>query len=484
MSETNRARYLAKNLLLFGLASFGPKLLSFLLVPLYTHYLTTSDYGFADLLNTTANLIYPIVTIGISNAVLAYIINVHSKQRRVFPVTFGLLLTIAGDAFAVIVMVLIGLSESTPLNLEAACWLSALVMLDGLYAYMVGYMRGANHVGLLAISSIINSLVSLVSAIALIAFFGWGVNGYLAALCLGMAVSVLVSIIGSRLWNSLAFVSFKKKYNITVAKKMLAYSIPLVFSGIAWWLNSSADRYIVTFFCGIGANGIYSIAYMIPAIVAAFQGVFAQAWLLSAFEEAASSDSYKYFGHVYSMYALALSLVCAIIMLFNIPLAAFLYANEFFQAWEIAPMLVISAFFIALGSFGESIFQSKYNTAAIAWTMIAGAAINITASCILAPIAGPIGVAYSTLLGYFLTWISRVIILRHRYSCSLSIAKPLSSLAVFLCQYYLMTTFGFSILILIPGLLLFLVYNRELKDIVDLLSKTIERKRKSNTNGA
>ena len=50
-------KYLSKNFILFGISSFGPKIIAFLMVPLYTNCLSTADYGIGDIVSTSANLV-------------------------------------------------------------------------------------------------------------------------------------------------------------------------------------------------------------------------------------------------------------------------------------------------------------------------------------------------------------------------------------------------------------------------------------------
>ena len=61
---------LTKNTALFAISSFGTKILSFLIVPLYTNILTTSEYGIADIITTTGTLIMYICTLDIGAGVL------------------------------------------------------------------------------------------------------------------------------------------------------------------------------------------------------------------------------------------------------------------------------------------------------------------------------------------------------------------------------------------------------------------------------
>ena len=67
-----KQKELSKNTLLFTISSFGSKLLTFLLVPLYTSYLTTEDYGFADLVSTTVTLVLPILLVCIESGLLRF----------------------------------------------------------------------------------------------------------------------------------------------------------------------------------------------------------------------------------------------------------------------------------------------------------------------------------------------------------------------------------------------------------------------------
>ena len=64
--------FLAKNTLLFSISAFGSKILTFLLVPLYTNVLSTSDYGMVDILTTTVSLLSIALTFNIASAVMRF----------------------------------------------------------------------------------------------------------------------------------------------------------------------------------------------------------------------------------------------------------------------------------------------------------------------------------------------------------------------------------------------------------------------------
>ena len=67
-----KGKKLGKDIGLMTIGTFGSKLLTFFLVPLYTSCLSTSEYGIADLITTTISLLFPLFTVTIGEAVLRY----------------------------------------------------------------------------------------------------------------------------------------------------------------------------------------------------------------------------------------------------------------------------------------------------------------------------------------------------------------------------------------------------------------------------
>ena len=72
---------LGKNTLLFAVSSFGTKIITFLLVPLYTSVLSTNDYGTIDLITAAVQLLIPILTLNIQDAVLRFSLDRSYRQN-------------------------------------------------------------------------------------------------------------------------------------------------------------------------------------------------------------------------------------------------------------------------------------------------------------------------------------------------------------------------------------------------------------------
>ena len=57
---------------MFLVGNLGSKIISFVIVPFYTYMLTTAEYGEADLVTTTVNLVVPFAMLGMNEAVLRF----------------------------------------------------------------------------------------------------------------------------------------------------------------------------------------------------------------------------------------------------------------------------------------------------------------------------------------------------------------------------------------------------------------------------
>ena len=97
----NKYKTLVSNTALISLGTFGSKLLVFLMVRFYTGYLTTSEFGTADIITQTCNLLLPIISLGITNGVFRFAIDSNHDKKSVF--SSGLYtITLGGLLFLII----------------------------------------------------------------------------------------------------------------------------------------------------------------------------------------------------------------------------------------------------------------------------------------------------------------------------------------------------------------------------------------------
>ena len=76
----SRYKTLLKDTLIFGLGNLGTKLILFLMVPLYTNYMSDAEYGIADLVFTIAQLMAPFLSVVIFDAIIRF--GLSERERK------------------------------------------------------------------------------------------------------------------------------------------------------------------------------------------------------------------------------------------------------------------------------------------------------------------------------------------------------------------------------------------------------------------
>ena len=68
--------------IIYAIGNFGTKILSFLIVPMYTYYIASSDMGMYDLVNTTLNMLFPLLTLQIADAAYRWLIRGGGNEYK------------------------------------------------------------------------------------------------------------------------------------------------------------------------------------------------------------------------------------------------------------------------------------------------------------------------------------------------------------------------------------------------------------------
>ena len=400
MGDPSKYKDLSKNTLLFAISSFGPRIITFLFVPLYTYVLSTEDYGNIDVVSTTAQLLIPVLTLNIQDAILRYALDKDYKSEEVLGAGIRII-GISSLLFAAVLVMIYNL-KLFDFDVQHYYYLFFAYFLGVLNNCFSMYLRAKDRVHVLVFCGLSNALLTCLLNILLLLVVQMGVTGYLIANVAGTAVSVLVAFFFGKIWKEIKIRNAGK-----LLKEMVPYSLPLVLNSLAWWINNASDRYILTYYRGAAENGIYAISYKVPTILAAIQSVFYNAWSITAITKYDKEDMDGFIGNVYSLYSAVSFIVCSVLLLGNIIIAHLLYKGGFFEAWQYVPPLLMGTTMNGIALFEGCLFVAVKKTRAVSITTIAGAIVNTALNFILIPYIGALGAAVSTMLGYSVIWIIR-----------------------------------------------------------------------------
>lgn len=397
----NKYKNLSINTLIFTISSFGSKFISFFLVPLYTAILTTSEYGSVDLITTTAQLLIPTLTLNVQDAVLRFSLDKDYKKEDILVVSNRIILS--SSLFLIIILCLAKILNLIDIGNNYLVFLFCSFLMGTINNCLNMYLRSTDKMKLIGICGVISTFITCITNIILLLVIKLGVNGYMIAYISGTFIANIGMFVFGNVWSDLRV----GKWKPYVAKNVFAYSIPLIANSIAWWINNASDRYILTFFCGTSLNGIYSVSYKIPSILAMIQNTFYNAWSVSAITEYDKDDNDGFIGNVFTLYTVFSIILCSGIMLFNLFLAKLVYSKDFFLAWKYVPLLLVGTVFNGLGLFIGCIFTAVKQSKVISSTTIVGAATNTVLNFTFIPLIGASGAAFATLVGYFVVFIVR-----------------------------------------------------------------------------
>lgn len=409
---TNKSKYelLINNTLLISIGTFGSKILTFLMTRFYTEALTPSDYGEADLIIQTANLLIPLVSAGIADGVFRFVLETDdehtAKRKSIF--SAGFYTISAGTA------ILAALSSfiSIPGFLSEYKWLLIWFISASCYHSLCAqFIRGEGKTRLFAYQGVLNTVLVIVFSILFLSVFEAGTRGYIISIALADSICALYLAAGQKLWR---LIDIHLKSGMW--RKMMRYSLPLVPAALFWWITSVSDRYMITWFLGSGANGIYTVASKIPAIITLISGMFLEAWQFSAVRESRGSRrSYiSFYTNIWSMFLTVMFTGGSIIIAFSPAAIRLLAASEYYSAAEYLPILTAAAILSSLVSFMGSVYIVTKRSSLSFLTTAAGAVFNIILNFLLIPThLGIYGAAVATLCSYLLSFLIRIISIRN-----------------------------------------------------------------------
>lgn len=396
-----RAKYLFKNVGILTISNFASKILIFLLVPLYTSVLSTSEYGIYDIVLSTIQLLYPILTINISDALMRFCMDKSVEKRDV--ATIGLKYVLGSYTIATVLMIvarLLGLfKEIEGMEVIILIYFMSFVANQ----YLVQFAKGIEKVKHMGIAGIIGTVAMIVLNILLLIVFPMGLLGFFVANTLAQLIQAVYLFISTKYWRYVKF----DKCDKTLQKEMCTYCVPLIFTTIGWWVNSSADRYVVAGICGVAANGLLSVAYKIPQIMNTFQTIFIQAWQISAIKEYGEEDTASFYGEYFSTMNVFMSMACAALIFLSRPIAYILYAREFYNAWQYVPFLLVATVLNSASGFLGPILSAKKDSKSMAMSAIYGSVVNIVLNIALVLLIGVQGATIATVISSYVIYIVR-----------------------------------------------------------------------------
>ena len=438
----DKYKKLASNTLIFAIGTFSSKALSFLLMPFVTRLMGTGEYGDADLIQQTVNVLIPIVTLQVNSAALRFSLDKAKNKADVF--TVGVRTTLLGFAVFLLFAYPLSLVHINEFQMGNYILLILIfVLVSGFRQLCQQFVRGSGHVKLFAIDGVLSTATTLAFTIIFLGPLHWGITGYIVAIIASDACSIIFFTVTAKLYNCIVRRTLEKG----IAGQMLKYCVPLIPTVILWWITNVSDRYMITYFVGSSANGLYTAASKIPNFVILFSQIFIDAWQLSAVDEYDSEGRAEFFTKVFRVYSGGVFAVASALILLCQLFTKILVAPKFYDSWQYVPILVMATTYSCIVNFLASIYMAEKKSLMALLTASSGAVTNIILNLIFIPRLAANGAALATVCSFLVVFVTRGLNTRKFVKIDFKLPLMLTETAILAVQIVLMLKLRTGILL-------------------------------------
>lgn len=445
-------------------------ILQLLILKCITTNINSVDYGYFNLIITIDNLVTPIFTFQIGDAVFKYVITGSDNEKRT-AYTNGVVVIVSGIIVLTVSIVIFSMMFH---DVQYIGLVIAYIASTNLFTFYQKIIRALGK----NIEYVNANLKKVIIYLLLQLFFIYIVKLQVESLFLAMTLSTIICMITMEKnvktreyfdWNL-----FDKKF----LKIMLLFSAPLIPNTILWWLSGSINSLVITTVIGLAANGIYTLAGRFSTVVSTFANVFNLAWQESAIREYGETESGKFYNETFqTFYRLIMSVVgcCIPLMALVFP---YMIDISYYEAIRYAPILVISAGFSAINGFFGSMYAATGKTIGAFSTTVFGVVANLAVLVIGIKFMGLMAPCLATLFSALLiTWM-RYKQFKNEMCLTLNssiLYLAIEILAVTACYYFSNTII--NILALIGSLFIAIIINKGfIQDLFKIVFGRLRRK--------
>lgn len=430
-----RTNSLIKNSLIYSLGNLIPKAVTFLLLPVYTFYLTPSQYGIVNSMQVFSSALMVLLTFGLERSLYRLFYEFKSEEeRKVFLGT----VTISLYSISTLIIIVLFLSKNAIGNIYKSISFHPYFF----YAILSSYFSISLLIPKIylqikekATNFIIISLSNFVLQTLSILFFVVIKKQEAAGMLKGMVLSHGL-MFPFLIYFNLKII--KLKFNYSILKKVLAYSLPLIPSLISAWVINLSDRVFLERYFSTDVVGIYTLGYKISSLVQLIATALLMAYNPYFFKLANSEDQTNakknlYLAHNY--YIIFLLFIGFTIVFLSKDLIILIINEKYEAAIKYIPIISASYFFMQLASLQNLAYYQKKKTFALMWVTLASSVFNIFLNFILIPKYGASGAAYATLLTQLFFFIIQYIKSQQYYFIPYNwkLIAPLTLIFILIC---------------------------------------------------
>jgi len=391
-------RRLAGHSAIYGAADVLPYAVNFLLVPVFTRYLTAADYGVLALLAFLNAPLKIALRMGVDAGFfrIHYELETEDDRRRLAGtvVAFSTLVTLLVVAVTMPAAPLVSdlLSSDAPPPAQWVRLIVADLALGCLAIVPQALLRIQGRAHVFTALALGRHGVGIAFKVALLAA-GWGVEGVLWSDLVATALFVLAQL-------PILFRHTALSWSRTLLRRVLQFGLPKVPHGVFVQAQNLADRRILEAFVTRDELGVYQMGYTFAGVAKFPISAFEQAWQPFVYAQVGGNGAPSTLARVGTYFFALFAGVGLGAALLGTEALKLMTPAHFHDAAAVIPVVVLAYVihgFFLLTSIGIGIAkQARYYPL----ITLAAATANIAANFVLIPRWGLMGAAWATVLSY------------------------------------------------------------------------------------
>jgi len=394
---------LGRNTAIYGTGQVLLRMVSLLLLPLYTSYLTPADYGISSILGVLTYFLTPIFALGISGAIgIVYFAREGRAERAATIWTAftalaasAALLAVGGWALSDRLAMLLFSGSQSSYDLSYLVTLALVtaamsIATQPLLARLQFEERAKTFVAITLSSSALSIAISVIMIVGL----RRGVAGFIEAAAIAQAVTLVVAMT-----VSLRGLPFQVRRSI--ARELLVLGIPLIPGFLAIFVMLQFNKVLLQAGAGLDELGLYTVGFNIGLLMTLLVTGFTSAWFpfFSSFMNQ-QEDAGALFGRVMTYYVLGAGTVSLLFFIGAQPLIRLATQPAFWGAYVSIGPSAAAQFLIGVHSV---LVVGMYFTQKVRAGVViqgAAAAVSVVLNLVLIPPLGAAGAAIALVLGF------------------------------------------------------------------------------------
>lgn len=406
---------LSKHSLIYGFGAVVSQFIGFLLIPLYTRYLTPADYGVLEIFTSSLSVLSILLPLGvIGGLAMSYYERDNEESRKTALSSAWLYLTAGSLCLIILLEATAGTFSSLAFGSEQYTLYFRVIFLAAFFDASISLALLVLRVREKSVNYVVIVLARLLISVGLTIFFvvalQKGVLGILLSQLITAGLIYLFMI--PRLIKVTGF-----RFSATKLRGMVSYGIPFIPSNLASWIMTLGDRYFLLFLSTSTELGLYSMGYKFGMVVnVLLVAPFMLAWGPFFWSVAKMKNAKSIYSSIFTYFILVGMFVALTVSILSKEILAIMATPQFYDAYKVVPMIAFS--YVLLGCFSILAvgIGIEKKTKYIPLITGIGAAVNLGLNYLFIPKYGMMGAALATVISYILLPVGSFLISRRYYT--------------------------------------------------------------------